>query len=43
MGHKEAMDLLKQTLKEEGDTDKKLNKMAISKVNKMALEAYPEM
>jgi ferritin-like metal-binding protein YciE len=39
MGHTEAAELLSATLDEEKATDEKLNKLAISDINKTALQA----
>lgn len=39
MGLQEVADLLRQTLDEEKQTDQKLNQLAISKINKKAIEA----
>jgi ferritin-like metal-binding protein YciE len=39
MGHKEVAQLLEQTLQEEKETDRKLNELAISDINKKALKS----
>ncbi|MDX5346721.1 MAG: ferritin-like domain-containing protein [Hymenobacteraceae bacterium] len=37
LGHQQVLDLLKQTLSEEKNTDEKLNQLAKSKINKKAM------
>jgi ferritin-like metal-binding protein YciE len=42
MGHKDAEKLLAQTLEEEKETDQKLNQLALSDINKTALQQAAE-
>lgn len=42
MGHKDAEKLLAQTLEEEKETDQKLNQLALSEINKTALQQAAE-
>ncbi len=41
LGEEQAAELLQQTLDEEGETDKKLTQLAVSKVNRAAADGAP--